>query len=146
MFLKKFFAVLYFPPDRPEVDIMEQNLTVLHGDNLTLQCSVAGHPRPTAKWILPNINPQYEIEVSVPTTKKINKKYWIVSTHKYYTAVSYIVFCVFSPQQSDTFDTEMIFLHLFNISSGFNKRDVTCWAENMAGSTKKFVQLDVRCE
>ncbi|XP_073465869.1 LOW QUALITY PROTEIN: high affinity nerve growth factor receptor [Aquarana catesbeiana] len=94
--------------DRPEVFIMEQNLTVLHGDNLTLECNVVGQPRPTATWILPNIKPQYKIE------------------------------------QSEGPDTDTIFLHLHNISPGFNKRDVTCWAENMAGPSKKFIQLDVR--
>ncbi|XP_044127363.1 high affinity nerve growth factor receptor [Bufo gargarizans] len=92
--------------DRPDVFIAEQNLTVLYGDNLTLQCNVAGQPTPTATWILPDLNAQYEIE------------------------------------QSDGPDIE-IFLHIFNISSGFNKRDVSCWAENMAGPTKKSVQIDV---
>ncbi|XP_063803187.1 high affinity nerve growth factor receptor isoform X1 [Pseudophryne corroboree] len=92
--------------ERPEVYIADQNLTVLQGDNLTLQCNVAGQPRPTATWILPDVSPQYEVE------------------------------------QSDGPYTE-IFLHLFNISKEFNKRDVTCWAENMAGPTKKAVQIDV---
>ncbi|XP_073423192.1 high affinity nerve growth factor receptor isoform X2 [Dendrobates tinctorius] len=92
--------------DRPDVFISEQNLTVLHGDNLTLQCNVVGQPMPKAKWILPDLNAQYE------TT------------------------------QSEGPDVE-IFLHLFNISSGFNKRDVSCWAENMAGPSKKSVQIDV---
>ncbi|XP_068109595.1 high affinity nerve growth factor receptor isoform X2 [Hyperolius riggenbachi] len=89
--------------DRPEVYIAEQNLTILHGDNITLQCNVAGQPQPTVTWILPKISPQYEIEQS---------------------------------------DTE-IFLHIFNVSTGFNKRDITCWAENMAGPSKRSVQLDV---
>ncbi|XP_056401696.1 high affinity nerve growth factor receptor isoform X1 [Hyla sarda] len=92
--------------DRPNVFITEQNLTVLHGDNLTLQCNVAGQPTPKAKWIVPDLHAQYETEQSVGP------------------------------------DFE-IFLHLFNISSGFNKRDVTCWAENMAGPTKKSIQIDV---
>ncbi|KAM9294552.1 high affinity nerve growth factor receptor [Gastrophryne carolinensis] len=36
-----------------------------------------------------------------------------------------------------------IFLHIYNISTGFNMRDISCWAANMAGPTKKSVQLDV---
>ncbi|XP_053575897.1 high affinity nerve growth factor receptor [Bombina bombina] len=90
----------------PKVSIAEQNLTVFQGDNLTLLCKTSGQPKPTATWIVPNVEALSEIE------------------------------------QSDPPDDE-IFLHLFNISPGFNKQDVTCRAENMAGYSETSVQLDV---
>ncbi|XP_063295286.1 high affinity nerve growth factor receptor [Pelobates fuscus] len=45
-------------------------------------------------------------------------------------------------EQSDPPD-EVIFLHLFNISSKFNKQDVSCKAENMVGPKNTLVQIDV---
>ncbi|XP_053331015.1 high affinity nerve growth factor receptor [Spea bombifrons] len=45
-------------------------------------------------------------------------------------------------EQSDTPEAE-IYLHLFNISSGFNKRDISCRAENIVGREEASVQIDV---
>ncbi|XP_034612853.1 high affinity nerve growth factor receptor [Trachemys scripta elegans] len=36
-----------------------------------------------------------------------------------------------------------ITLQIFNVSSRFNRKDVTCWAENEAGPSEKAVQLNV---
>ncbi|KAM4690060.1 high affinity nerve growth factor receptor [Rhinophrynus dorsalis] len=97
---------LLFRDYPPKVSIAEQNLTVLEGENLTLLCSVAGQPSPTANWIVPDVDAYSEIE------------------------------------QSEAPEAE-IALHLFNISPGFNKRDISCRAENMVGPAIASVQLDV---
>ncbi|CAM4621191.1 high affinity nerve growth factor receptor [Lepidochelys kempii] len=36
-----------------------------------------------------------------------------------------------------------ITLQIFNVSSGFNRKDITCWAENEAGPSEEAVQLNV---
>uniref|UniRef100_A0A8C5QSI3 Tyrosine-protein kinase receptor n=1 Tax=Leptobrachium leishanense TaxID=445787 RepID=A0A8C5QSI3_9ANUR len=45
-------------------------------------------------------------------------------------------------ERSDDPDAE-ISLHLFNISSNFNKRDISCWADNMVGPENASVQINV---
>ncbi|KAM4662032.1 high affinity nerve growth factor receptor [Discoglossus pictus] len=90
----------------PQVSIMEQNLTVLEGDNLTLLCKTSGHPKPTAMWHVPALESPSVIEQLEPPEDEI-------------------------------------YLHLFNISPGFNKQDVICRAENMVGPAMASVQIDV---
>ncbi|KAE8588289.1 hypothetical protein XENTR_v10022448 [Xenopus tropicalis] len=57
---------------------------------------------------------------------------WIVPEMDSYTEIG----------QSNGSETE-IFLPLFNISPGFNKRNVTCRAENMVGPSEEHVQINV---
>ncbi|KAJ1081327.1 hypothetical protein NDU88_001509 [Pleurodeles waltl] len=48
----------------PAVDVTHENLTLLEGENVTLICTVAGNPPPTADWIIPAVEVYPSIERS----------------------------------------------------------------------------------
>ncbi|XP_069460667.1 high affinity nerve growth factor receptor isoform X2 [Ambystoma mexicanum] len=66
--------------DVPEVIVTHSNLTVLEGENVTLICTIAGVPPPTADWIIPDVEVYSSIERSAEPEMEIILQLFNVSS------------------------------------------------------------------
>ncbi|XP_043935738.1 high affinity nerve growth factor receptor [Protopterus annectens] len=66
---------------KPEVRIRHENLTLLEGGNITLVCSVAGIPTPTAKWDPIDLESEITIKEHPDSEAEILLKILNVSVH-----------------------------------------------------------------